>query len=187
MDFSGQLILVSGASSGIGKRSCELLLERKCQLIGVDVQPGTISHDCYTHYELDIRDETSVEQRVNDIVVNYHRIDGLVNAAGIFAHNKPFYELDTTSWNKVISINLSGIFILSKYVARCMIRQKRGKIVNVSCIRSAIFRPNMSEYAASKGGVVSLTSAMALDLAQHNVQVNSVAPGFTYTESGHDK
>ncbi|NLW12056.1 MAG: SDR family oxidoreductase [Clostridiaceae bacterium] len=62
-----------------------------------------------------------------------------------------------------------------------MIENNRGKIVNISCIRSRIFRSNMAEYAASKGGVVALTSAMALDLAPFNIQVNSVAPGFTYT------
>ncbi len=62
-----------------------------------------------------------------------------------------------------------------------MIPQKKGKIVNISCIRSGVFRNNMTDYAASKGGVVALTSAMALDLAPYNIQVNSVAPGFIYT------
>ena len=73
------------------------------------------------------------------------------------------------------------MFIVSKYVSRVMIPQKQGKIVNISCIRSSIFRNNMTDYAASKGGVVALTSAMALDLAPYNIQVNSVAPGFIYT------
>ena len=70
---------------------------------------------------------------------------------------------------------------MSKYAAKVMLPQKKGKIVNISCIRSTIFRGNMADYAASKGAIVSLTSAMALDLAPFNIQVNAVAPGFIYT------
>lgn len=181
MDLAKQVIVVSGASSGIGKRCSELALEHQCQAFGVDIRPGTISHGRYAHYEFDIREEAKVEKSVKEIVERFQKIDGLVNAAGIFSHSKPFYELEMELWNKVISINLTGTFLLSKYVAKHMIKHNKGKIVNVSCIRSGIFRPNMPEYAASKGGVVSLTSAMALDLAQYNIQVNSIAPGFTYT------
>ena len=77
--------------------------------------------------------------------------------------------------------NLTGIFLVTKYVCRVMMNQKRGRIVNISCIRSRIFRKNMVDYAAAKGGVIALTSAMALDLAPYNIRVNSVAPGFTRT------
>ncbi len=181
MDLGKQVIVVSGASSGIGKRCCELALDHQCQIIGIDIRPGTISHERYAHYEFDIREEARVEKSVQEIAERFQKIDGLVNAAGTFSSGKPFYEIATESWNKVISINLTGTFLLSKYAAKNMIKHKKGKIVNVSCIRSGIFRPNMGDYAASKGGVVSLTSAMALDLAPYNIQVNSIAPGFTYT------
>ena len=116
-----------------------------------------------------------------DVKNRFQRIDGLVNAAGVWGNSKPFYETETENWEKIISVNLTGMYIVSKYVSRVMIAQKSGKIVNISCIRSSIFRNNMTDYAASKGGVVSLTSAMALDLAPFNISVNSVAPGFTYT------
>ena len=92
-----------------------------------------------------------------------------------------FFEAETDAFSKTVSVNTIGTFIVSKYAAREMIKERRGKIVNISCIRALIFRGNMADYAASKGAVVSMTSAMALDLAPYNIQVNSVAPGFTYT------
>ncbi|HOJ96302.1 MAG TPA: SDR family NAD(P)-dependent oxidoreductase [Methanospirillum sp.] len=94
---------------------------------------------------------------------------------------KPFFDIEIQEWNKVMETNLTGIFLVTKYVCRVMMNQKRGRIVNISCIRSRIFRKNMVDYAAAKGGVIALTSAMALDLAPYNIRVNSVAPGFTRT------
>jgi NAD(P)-dependent dehydrogenase (short-subunit alcohol dehydrogenase family) len=99
----------------------------------------------------------------------------------MFSSSKPFYEMTSDEWNQVISTNLTGIFLVSKYLSQKTIRYRNGKIINISCIRSRIFRPNMADYAASKAGVVALTSAMALDLSEYNIQVNSVAPGFTFT------
>lgn len=94
---------------------------------------------------------------------------------------KPFFDIEIQEWNKVMETNLTGIFLVTKYVCRVMMNQKRGRIVNISCIRSRILRKNMADYAAAKGGVIALTSAMALDLAPYNIRVNSVAPGFTRT------
>lgn len=81
----------------------------------------------------------------------------------------------------MIDTNLTGIFILSKHIAKVMMKHNKGKIVNISRIRSKIFRPKWRNMSRSKVAVVALTSAMALDLAPYNIQVNSVAPGFTYT------
>ena len=89
--------------------------------------------------------------------------------------------MGTSDWERILSVNLTGTFVVSKIVAQKMIHSKKGKIVNISCLRSSIFRNNMCDYAASNGGIVALTSAMALDLAPFNIQVNAVAPGFIYT------
>ena len=89
--------------------------------------------------------------------------------------------MTSDEWNRVISTNLTGTFLVSKYMGQKMVRYRKGKIINISFIRSRIFRPNMADYAASKAGVVALTSAMALDLSAYNIQVNGVAPGFTFT------
>ena len=181
MDFKDKVILVSGSASGIGRSCTELLLENEAYVIGFDIAQNTIDNERYRHYHIDTRDEQEIIIALDSIEASYGKINGLVNCAGIFANSKPFFELSIEDWNNVISINLTGLFILAKNTSKKMIKNKSGKIVNISCIRSKIFAPNMADYAASKGGVVALTSAMALDLAEYNIRVNSVAPGFTYT------
>ena len=181
MTFKDKVYIVTGASSGMGKSCSDLLLENDAVVIGIDRNDSTIEHDRYSHCKADVLDEEQIQKCISEVDSQYGHIDGLVNAAGIFGNNKPFYELTSEEWNKVISVNTTGTFIVSKAAAPVMIREKHGKIVNISCIRSTIFKNNMADYAASKGAVASMTSAMALDLATYNIQVNSVAPGFIYT------
>ena len=181
MTFKDKIFIVTGASSGMGKSCSELLLENDAVVVGIDRNDSTIEHDRYSHCKADVLAEEQIQKCISEVDSQYGHIDGLVNAAGIFGNNKPFYELTMEEWNKVISVNTTGTFIVSKAVAPVMIREKHGKIVNISCIRSTIFKNNMADYAASKGAVASMTSAMALDLAPYNIQVNSVAPGFIYT------
>ena len=181
MTFKDKVFIVTGASSGMGKSCSELLLENDAVVIGIDRNDSTIEHDRYSHCKADVLAEEQIQKCISEVDSKYGHIDGLVNAAGIFGNNKPFYELTSEEWNKVMSVNTTGTFIVSKAAAPVMIREKHGKIVNISCIRSTIFKNNMADYAASKGAVASMTSAMALDLAPYNIQVNSVAPGFIYT------
>ena len=181
MDFKNKVFVISGASSGIGKSSVELLLEKDAIIIGLDIQNSEIKNNNYEHFIVNVADENGLKPIIDKTEKRYDKIYGLINCAGTFASSKPFYEITFDEWNKVISTNLTGTFLLSKYISQIMIKNMGGKIVNISCIRSKIFKPNMADYAASKGGIVSLTSAMALDLAKFNIQVNSVAPGFTYT------
>ena len=181
MTFKDKVYIVTGASSGMGKSCSELLLENDAVVVGIDRNDSTIEHDRYSHCKSDVLVEEQIQKSISEVDSQYGHIDGLVNAAGIFGNNKPFYELTSEEWNKVISVNTTGTFIVSKVAAPVMIREKHGKIVNISCIRSTIFKNNMADYAASKGAVASMTSAMALDLAPYNIQVNSVAPGFIYT------
>lgn len=181
MNFENKVYLVSGSGSGIGRSCAEMLLERGAIVSGLDLKQKTVNHAHYNHHQIDIMDEERIQRAVDEVHDDYGRIDGLVNCAGVYAASKPFFELTRDEWDRVISTNLTGLFLLSKYTVQKMIPQCDGRIVNISCIRSRIFRPNMADYAASKGGVVALTSAMALDLKDYNIRVNSVAPGFTYT------
>lgn len=181
MDITNKVILVSGTGSGIGRSCAELLLEYGAIIIGFDINQTAIIHEKYRHYQISVQDEQQIIRAIEEIEDSYGEIDGLVNCAGVYGTSKPFYEISTSEWNKVISTNLTGIFLLSKYAVLKMLKIKKGRIVNISCIRSRIFRADMADYAASKGGVVALTAAMALDLKDYNIRVNSVAPGFTYS------
>ena len=180
-DFTGKVFVVTGAASGIGRSCAEQLLGSGAMVIGIDLEKGDLAYDTYNHYMASITDEEAIRKIIDDVIYNYGKIDGLVNAAGIWGNSKPFFDTETSEWERIISVNLTGTYIVSKFVANAMIPNKSGKIVNISCLRSIIFRNNMTDYAASKGAVVALTSAMALDLAPYNIRVNSVAPGFIYT------
>ena len=181
LDFTSKVFVVTGAASGIGRSCAEQLLGSGAMVIGIDLEKGDLAYDTYNHYMASITDEEAIRKITDDVIYNYGKIDGLVNAAGIWGNSKPFFDTETSEWERIISVNLTGTYIVSKVVAHAMIPNKSGKIVNISCLRSIIFRNNMTDYAASKGAVVALTSAMALDLAPYNIRVNAVAPGFIYT------
>lgn len=181
MDFNGNIYVVTGAASGMGRACAKMLLDKNAIVCGFDINEGSIEHDNYAHFNVNITDEDAVKKSIEEISEKYGRIDGLVNVAGIWGNSKPFFEVDTKDFQRILNINTSGTFIMSKVVSKVMIPKNKGKIVNISCIRSTIMRSNMADYAASKGAIVSLTSAMAIDLAPFNIQVNAVAPGFIYT------
>ena len=108
-----KIAIITGSSSGIGK-SCALeLLKQKCVVIGIDKEESTIENTKYTHYVADITNESIIIEIIEKVDSENSKIDYLVNAAGTFSNNKPFYDLDIDQWNKVISINLTGTFIIS--------------------------------------------------------------------------
>ena len=131
MTFKDRVFIVTGASSGMGKSCCELLLENEAVVAGIDVNDSTIEHDRYSHCKADVLAEEQIQKCISEVDSKYGHIDGLVNAAGIFGNNKPFYELTSEEWNKVISVNTTGTFIVSKAAAPVMIREKHGKL----CLR----------------------------------------------------
>jgi len=178
--LDGKNFIVTGAGSGIGKACADLLLENGAEVAGWDISDSP-SRERYTHYRVDVRNEEEIVRALGDVTAKTGPVYGLVNCAGIFSSSKPFYEMSEAEWRQVLDTNLTSVFLVSKHVCRSMIEHRQGKIVNTSCIRTKVVGPNMADYAASKGGVVSLTSAMAVDLAPYNIQVNSVAPGRTIT------
>ena len=181
MDFENRTVIVTGAASGIGESCARKLLDLNATVGGLDRKPCRIVAQRFKAYLVDVTAGEAVSAAVDEFERNFDKIDGLVNCAGVTSNAKPFYEMSIEEFETVVSINLTGTFLCSKYVSRKMMGKKRGKIVNISCVRSRIFGPNSADYSASKGGVIALTSAMAIDLAPFNIQVNSVAPGATFT------
>lgn len=181
MNFENKIIIVTGAASGIGESCVQKLLDLNASVIGFDRISCKISAEKFKAYQVDVTNDEALRDAVNQVEKDFKKIDGLVNCAGVTSHAKPFYDMHVEEFEAVISTNLIGTFLCSKYVASKMIQKKKGKIVNISCIRSRIFGPNSADYCASKGGVAALTSAMAIDLAPFNIQVNAAAPGATVT------
>lgn len=130
--------------------------------------------------QADVSDRVMVERMVEQVVSWFGRIDILVNNAGV-ARDAPFLDLTDEDWDIVLGVNLRGSFICSQVVARRMLQQQAGKIINVSAAAGIRGRRNGANYCAAKAGVIVLTKCLALELAPY-VQVNCLLPGFTETD-----
>jgi len=164
-------VVVTGAASGIGKATADLFASRGYSIARLDVQPGESISVC------DVADESAVEKVFKQI----GRIDILVNNAGI-AVRKNSLEISREEWDRVMAVNVSGMFLCSRTAARIMKQNGGGAIVNLASIMgfSGGLFPNPA-YQASKGAVVNLTRALALEFAPFNITVNAVAPTFVRT------
>jgi gluconate 5-dehydrogenase len=188
-NIAGKRILVTGSSGGIGYILAEGLAAAGASVIlngrtkqKVDTAIQSINNKGFkvNGFVFDITNATEVEQHITDIENSLGKIDVLVNNAGI-QQRGALEEFSLDDWNKILNINLTGAFIVSKAVAKGMIENKGGKIINICSLQSKLARPSIAPYAASKGGLKMLTRAMATEWAKHNIQVNGIAPGYFKT------
>ena len=131
---------------------------------------------------MDVRDSKLVDRVVQDIADEFGRIDILVNAAGIPGSEKPVIKMTDEDLDEVMNVDFRGTFLVSRAVAQIMVKQKSGKIINVSSILGKISARNMTGYCASKAAVLQLTRVMALELMRDNIQVNAMCPGYILTD-----
>jgi 3-oxoacyl-[acyl-carrier protein] reductase len=191
MDLKGQAALVTGGSRGIG-RAVALTLGR----LGVEVVINYRDNHAAAKATLgellagggqgelcpfDVAVESQVEEAVKKIVDQHKKIDILVNNAGVTSDNL-LIRLADEDWNRVIGINLKGTVHCTKAVCRRMIRERYGRIVNLTSVVGQMGNAGQSAYAASKAGIIGFTKAMARELAARGITVNAVAPGFIDTE-----
>ena len=171
-DVKGKVVVVTGAGKGIGKAVSDLFASRGSTVARLDVEAGESILQC------DVTDESAVNAAFQKI----GKIDILVNNAGI-AIRKNAFEITREEWDKVIAVNQTGLFLCSRAAARSMKQTGGGAIVNLASIMgfSGGLFPNPA-YQASKGAVVNLTRALALEFAEHNIRVNAVAPTFVRTD-----
>jgi NAD(P)-dependent dehydrogenase (short-subunit alcohol dehydrogenase family) len=128
----------------------------------------------------DVSDESSVAALVSKVIDSYGKIDVLVNNAGVIIR-KPAEEMSREDWDHIMNTNLRGVFFCCQLVGREMIKQKKGKIINISSDASQRAMPERSVYATSKAGVSHLTRCLAVEWAKHNINVNAIGPGPTHT------
>ena len=190
MRFANTRVLVTGAGSGIGRATCLAFGKEGAALAvaDLDLEAARASVDTLADagvkavaVQLDVTRPDSVTAAVDHAVGALGGLDILVNSAGV-REIVAFLELDFAEWQRVIATNLSGTFLCSQTVARRMIAQGRGgKIVNLASVAGLVGVPNRAAYVSSKHAVVGLTKEMAMELAEHDIQVNAVAPGVVET------
>ncbi|MEW6274706.1 MAG: glucose 1-dehydrogenase [Bacillota bacterium] len=188
-NLNGKTALVTGSSRGIG-RAMALGLAH----FGADIIVVSRNYDECEKTAAEIRQlgkkalsvkcnvtrKSDVEELVAKAVQEFGKIDVLVNNAGTNIR-KLLVDYAEEDWDKVLNTNLKGIFLVGQAVARQMIAQRSGKIINISSILGGIGLPNQCAYASSKGGINQLTKVMALELAPYNINVNAIAPAYINT------
>jgi NAD(P)-dependent dehydrogenase (short-subunit alcohol dehydrogenase family) len=192
IDLSGRVAVVTGAGGGIGRATALVLAEAGADLVIPDVDlkgaeqtaadVKRLGRDALS-MTVDVTKSAEVTRMVKNTVERFGRLDILVNNAGINTKfRKPFYEQPEEDWMRVIEVDVKGTWLCSKAACLEMIKQRTGRIVNISSIAGRVALRLQSNFVAAKAGVIRLTEAMALELAPYGIAVNCVAPGSTLTE-----
>lgn len=189
MSWKGKVVIVTGGGSGIGKAVCHQAASRGARVVIVNrtAQKGEdtakeITNEGFDAIALqgDVSSEKDIQRIVLEIINRYGKIDVLINSAAVCPQVR-LTELSLEQWNSVITNNLTSVFLFCREVIPHMLQAGGGNIVNVSSVHAQGTLEGYSAYAASKGGIVSLTRAIALDFAKQNIRVNTVLPGAVHT------
>src|SRR5467141_1251847 len=192
--FSGRTAIVTGGAKGIGRHYSRALAAEGAQVMIADVADGrglaeeiAAEHgaNSVTSAVADVSDETSVKALVAASIERFGKIDVLVNNAALFAplQETKCTEIDGELWDKVMAVNLRGPFLMVKHVAPHMIAQGYGKIINIGSGTALRGIPWFLHYVTSKGGITAMTRALSRELGEHGIRVNTLAPGFTLSDT----
>lgn len=187
----GQVALVTGASRGIGRavaqrlaRDGALVLVNYLQNQAAAEETLVAIHTAGGQAELcpfDVADGVESTKAVEDIIARHGKVDILVNNAGL-ARDNLLLRLKEEEWDEVMGVNLKGLFLCTKATARSMIRQRSGRIINLTSVVAQTGNPGQTAYSTAKAGVIGFTKTLAKELASRSITVNAIAPGFIETD-----
>ena len=186
-DLTGQTAVVTGAATGIGEAIAHRLAKAGAQVVIADVnlagaqQVATAIGASAFAVAVDLTAADSVKQGVADVLARTGRIDVLVNNAGIGGKAAPLWEQTEEDWQRIIAINMTGVFNTCKAVIQHMRDRKYGRIVNIASIAGKEGNPNMTGYSATKAAVIGFTKSLAKEVAKENICVNAVSPAVVRT------
>jgi len=187
---SDKNVLITGSSRGLGynfargfvQAGADVIINgRDEQRVRKAVQKLNKFQGAAFGYPFDVAQKEQVEQNISLIEKEVGRIEVLINNAGI-QRRAPLEEMPLADWQEVIDVNLSGVFIVSQCVARNMIENDSGKIINITSLNAEGARPTIGNYCAAKGGLKMLTRSMAAEWGKYNIQTNAIAPGYFATD-----
>ena len=186
MATQGKLALVTGGATGIGFAIARRFVKEDVQVAICDVDTengqavaaelGALAH----FYKLDVSDESQVNDVVEKVIGEFGQINVLVNNAGI-TKDKLVIRMSAEDWERVIRVNLTGAFLMTRAVVKHMIKQRQGRIINMASVIGMIGNFGQANYAASKAGIIALTKSCAKEFGKRNILVNAIAPGFIKT------
>ncbi len=177
MRFKDKIILVTGASSGIGQATAKSFIEQGATVFGFGRnKDGLEAVEGLLPCPGDITNHAELENYIKFIIDRHGSIDVLVNNAG-FSYYSRHAESSLEEWRMTMAVNLEGYYVMAKLVVPSMREKGYGRIVNVSSVQAIASEPSVGAYAASKGGIISWTRSLAVDLAEYGILVNVVAPG----------
>lgn len=190
MSFEGKVAIVTGSSRGIGRAIAEVFVQRGAQVVissrNLEEAQHTaneiaqISQQKIIAIQLDVADQSSVKSMVDQTLNEFGRVDILVNNAGL-TRDTLIMRMEENDWDIVINTNLKGAFNCCKAVIRPMIKQRYGRIVNITSVSGLTGQAGQTNYSASKAGLIGFTKALAREVASRQITVNAVAPGFIPT------
>ncbi|MGB7401740.1 MAG: SDR family oxidoreductase [Arcobacter sp.] len=170
-----QIIVITGTSKGIGQALANYYLENGEVVIGCSRAESSINHENYRHFSLEVNDEKAVIKMVRTVKKEFGKIDILLNNAGMASMNH-ILTTSVSSVEKIFATNFLGTFIFTREVAKVMMKQKYGRVVNYTTVASALRLEGEAIYAASKAAIENFTQTSAKELAPFNITANAIGP-----------